>query len=149
MFVGSEELERDVEFEVVGEAPDKAPPPQAKQEEVNSITNGNKDSAQPSTSSKGKHLTNGLNGVDSFVSCVTHGVLPHAASANDDDDIMIVDSDEEEGASSGSAGASSGVKRKHSDTETGETSSKRPRTGISSAAETTADEDDDDIIALD
>ncbi|XP_008309250.1 SUMO-activating enzyme subunit 2 [Cynoglossus semilaevis] len=119
----TEELERDVEFEVVGEAPDKAPPPQAKQEEVNSITNGNKDSAQPSTSSK--------------------------ASANDDDDIMIVDSDEEEGASSGSAGASSGVKRKHSDTETGETSSKRPRTGISSATETTADEDDDDIIALD
>lgn len=52
-FIGSEELERDVEFEVVGEAPDKAPPPQTNQEEVNSITNGNKDSAQPSTSSKG------------------------------------------------------------------------------------------------
>uniref|UniRef100_A0AAQ5XQM0 SUMO-activating enzyme subunit 2 n=1 Tax=Amphiprion ocellaris TaxID=80972 RepID=A0AAQ5XQM0_AMPOC len=50
-----EELERDVEFEVVGEAPDKAPPPQNNQEEVNSITNGNKDSAQPSTSSKGEH----------------------------------------------------------------------------------------------
>lgn len=49
----SEELERDVEFEVVGEAPDKAPPPQSNQEEVNNITNGNKDSAQPSTSSKG------------------------------------------------------------------------------------------------
>uniref|UniRef100_A0A669F1Y7 SUMO-activating enzyme subunit 2 n=1 Tax=Oreochromis niloticus TaxID=8128 RepID=A0A669F1Y7_ORENI len=48
-----EDLERDVEFEVVGEAPDKAPPPQTNQEEVNSITNGNKDSAQPSTSSKG------------------------------------------------------------------------------------------------
>uniref|UniRef100_A0A669EEJ5 SUMO-activating enzyme subunit 2 n=1 Tax=Oreochromis niloticus TaxID=8128 RepID=A0A669EEJ5_ORENI len=47
------DLERDVEFEVVGEAPDKAPPPQTNQEEVNSITNGNKDSAQPSTSSKG------------------------------------------------------------------------------------------------
>uniref|UniRef100_A0AAX7VGD3 SUMO-activating enzyme subunit 2 n=1 Tax=Astatotilapia calliptera TaxID=8154 RepID=A0AAX7VGD3_ASTCA len=47
-----EDLERDVEFEVVGEAPDKAPPPQTNQEEVNSITNGNKDSAQPSTSSK-------------------------------------------------------------------------------------------------
>lgn len=52
--IGSEELERDVEFEVVGEAPDKAPPPQTNQEEVNSITNGNKDSAQPSTSSKGQ-----------------------------------------------------------------------------------------------
>lgn len=53
-FTGSEELERDVEFEVVGEAPDKAPPPQPNQEEVNNITNGNKDSAQPSTSSKGQ-----------------------------------------------------------------------------------------------
>lgn len=54
VFVFSEELERDVEFEVVGEAPDKAPPPQSNKEEVNSITNGNKDSAQPSTSSKGQ-----------------------------------------------------------------------------------------------
>lgn len=54
VFIGSEELERDVEFEVVGEAPDKAPPPQSNQEEANSITNGNKDSAQPSTSSKGQ-----------------------------------------------------------------------------------------------
>lgn len=55
LLIGSEDLERDVEFEVVGEAPDKAPPPQTNQEEVNSITNGNKDSAQPSTSSKGQH----------------------------------------------------------------------------------------------
>lgn len=53
-FIGSEELERDVEFEVVGEAPDKAPPPQANQEEVKSITNGNKDSVQPSSSTKGQ-----------------------------------------------------------------------------------------------
>lgn len=52
--VFSEELERDVEFEVVGEAPDKAPPPKSDKEEVNSITNGNKDSTQPSTSSKGQ-----------------------------------------------------------------------------------------------
>lgn len=52
--VFSEKLERDVEFEVVGEAPDKAPPPQSNKEEVNSITNGNKDSTQPSTSSKGQ-----------------------------------------------------------------------------------------------
>lgn len=43
-----------MEFEVVGEVPDKAPPPQANQEEVNSITNGNKDSVQPSSSSKGQ-----------------------------------------------------------------------------------------------
>lgn len=54
IFLCSEELERDVEFEVVGEAPDKAPPPQSTQEEVKSITNGNKDSAQPSTSFKGQ-----------------------------------------------------------------------------------------------
>ncbi|XP_070686670.1 SUMO-activating enzyme subunit 2 isoform X2 [Pempheris klunzingeri] len=116
-----EELERDVEFEVVGEAPDKAPPPQTNQEEVNSITNGNKDSAQPSTSSKAE---------------------------DDDDDIMIVDSDEEEGASSSSA-ATSSTKRKHSDAETGETSAKRPRTDQSSAAAAPTDNDDDDIIALD
>lgn len=122
----TEELERDVEFEVVGEAPDKAPPPQTNQEEVNSITNGNKDSAQPSTSSK--------------------------APANDDDDIMIVDSDDEEmAASSSAAPATSGTKRKHSDAETGETSTKRPRTDQSSAAAAPADndDDDDDIIALD
>ncbi|XP_029377897.1 SUMO-activating enzyme subunit 2 isoform X2 [Echeneis naucrates] len=116
----TEELERDVEFEVVGEAPDKAPPPQTNQEEVNSITNGNKDSAQPSTSSK------------------------------EDDDIMIVDSDEEEGVSSSSAAAvSSTTKRKHSDAETGETSTKRPRMEQSSAAASPNDDDDDDIIALD
>ncbi|XP_029951673.1 SUMO-activating enzyme subunit 2 [Salarias fasciatus] len=116
----TEELERDVEFEVVGEAPDKAPPPQTNQEEVNSITNGNKDSAQPSTSSK---------------------------APSDDDDIMIVDSDDEEEASSSSAApATTGTKRKHPDAETGETSTKRPRTDQSNAAQ---DDDDDDIIALD
>ncbi|XP_041794833.1 SUMO-activating enzyme subunit 2 [Chelmon rostratus] len=118
----TEELERDVEFEVVGEAPDKAPPPQTNQEEVKSIANGNKDSAQPSTSFK---------------------------APAEDDDIMIVDSDEEEGASSSSAAAAatSATKRKHSDAETGETSAKRPRTDQSSAA--AAQTDDDDIIALD
>ncbi|KAM9853878.1 SUMO-activating enzyme subunit 2 [Aulostomus maculatus] len=118
----TEELERDVEFEVVGEAPDKAPPPQSNQEEVNSITNGNKDSAQPSTSS--------------------------SKAAADDDDIMIVDSDEE-AAPSISTAASSATKRKYSDAETGETSTKRPRTDQSSAAATPTDNDDDDIIALD
>lgn len=56
LFVGSEELERDVEFEVIGEAPDKAPPPQANQEEVNNIANGNKESSnQQSTSAEGRH----------------------------------------------------------------------------------------------
>lgn len=122
----TEELERDVEFEVVGEAPDKAPPPQPTPEEVNSVTNGNKDSAQPSTSSE----------------------VPA-----EDDDIMIVDSDEEanEGASASTATApASGTKRKHSDTETGKTSAKRPRMDQSSAATAPADEDDDDdIITLD
>uniref|UniRef100_A0A7N6ABE2 SUMO-activating enzyme subunit 2 n=1 Tax=Anabas testudineus TaxID=64144 RepID=A0A7N6ABE2_ANATE len=118
----TEELERDVEFEVVGEAPDKAPPPQSNKEEVNSITNGNKDSAQPSTSSK---------------------------APSEDDDIMIVDSDEDEGASSSAAVAAAvGTKRKHSDAGTGETSTKRPRTDQSSAAAAPTD-DDDDIIALD
>ncbi|CAG5958432.1 unnamed protein product [Menidia menidia] len=120
---GSEELERDVEFEVVGEAPDKAPPPQSNQEEVNSITNGNKDSAKPSTSLK---------------------------APSDDDDVMIVDSDEEEGASSSSAAPASGTKRKHPDQETGETSTKRARVEQpSAAAATNDDDDDDDIIALD
>uniref|UniRef100_A0A3Q1GBE1 SUMO-activating enzyme subunit 2 n=1 Tax=Acanthochromis polyacanthus TaxID=80966 RepID=A0A3Q1GBE1_9TELE len=115
----TEELERDVEFEIVGEAPDKAPPPQNNQEEVNSITNGNKDSAQPSTSSE----------------------VPV-----EDDDIMIVDSDEEEAAASSSAAATSGTKRKNPDAETGETSTKRPRTDQSATAD---NDDNDDIIALD
>ncbi|KAF3689175.1 SUMO-activating enzyme subunit 2 [Channa argus] len=116
-----EELERDVEFEVVGEAPDKAPPPQINKEEANSIANGNKDSAQPSTSSK---------------------------APSEDDDIMIVDSDVEEEATSSSAAATVGTKRKHSDAATGETSTKRPRTDQSSAAAASAN-NDDDIIALD
>uniref|UniRef100_A0A8D3BTH2 SUMO-activating enzyme subunit 2 n=1 Tax=Scophthalmus maximus TaxID=52904 RepID=A0A8D3BTH2_SCOMX len=117
------ELEHDVEFEVVGEAPDKAPTPPSNQEEANSITNGNKDSAQPSTSSKAE---------------------------DDSDDVMIVDSDEEEAASSATAkpAPSSGTKRKHSDAETGETSTKRPRTTQQSSAAADND-DDDDIIALD
>ncbi|KAL6107266.1 uba2 [Pungitius sinensis] len=124
----TEELERDVEFEVVGEAPDKAPPPQSTQEEVKSITNGNKDSAQPSTSFK---------------------------APAEDDDVMIVDSGEEEEAEEGAssstaaAAATSGTKRKHSDAETGETSTKRLRTDQSSAAAAAADDDNDDIIALD
>ncbi|XP_039989745.1 SUMO-activating enzyme subunit 2 [Xiphias gladius] len=119
----TEELERDVEFEVVGEAPDKAPPPQSNQEEANSITNGNKDSAQPSTSSK---------------------------APAEDNDIMIIESDEEEGLSNrSSATVSSGTKRKHSDAEAGETSTKRPRTEKASAAAAPTDNDDDDIIALD
>uniref|UniRef100_A0A674N706 SUMO-activating enzyme subunit 2 n=1 Tax=Takifugu rubripes TaxID=31033 RepID=A0A674N706_TAKRU len=48
----TEELERDVEFEVIGDAPDKAPPPQANQEEVNNIANGNKESSKQSTSAE-------------------------------------------------------------------------------------------------
>lgn len=49
----SEEMPKDVEFEVVGDAPEKAPPTSAPEPEK-SITNGNKDSAQPSTSTKGQ-----------------------------------------------------------------------------------------------
>lgn len=112
----TEELEKDVEFEVVGEAPDKAPSPQNKPEDGNNITNGNKDSAQPSTSSR---------------------------APADDDDIMIVDSDEE-AASSSTTDTPNRHKRKHPETETGETSAKRSRTN-----QTAAEEDDDDIIALD
>jgi len=50
----SEDLEKDVEFEVVGDAPDKAPTPPSTQGDGNSIANGNKDAAQPSTSSNGQ-----------------------------------------------------------------------------------------------
>ncbi|XP_034444406.1 SUMO-activating enzyme subunit 2 [Hippoglossus hippoglossus] len=121
----TEELERDVEFEVVGEAPDKAPPPQSSQKEDNNITNGNKDSAQPSTSSK-------------------------APAEDDDDDLMIVDSDEEEAMSSSSATTASGTKRKRPDAETGEMSTKRLRTAQKSAPAADNDDDnDDDIITLD
>ncbi|XP_075432496.1 SUMO-activating enzyme subunit 2 isoform X2 [Ascaphus truei] len=44
-----EDLGKDVEFEVVGDAPDKAPPKPAEQS-AKSITNGSDDGAQPSTS---------------------------------------------------------------------------------------------------
>uniref|UniRef100_A0A3Q4A9I1 SUMO-activating enzyme subunit 2 n=1 Tax=Mola mola TaxID=94237 RepID=A0A3Q4A9I1_MOLML len=111
----TEELERDVEFEVVGEAPDKAPPPQANPDEVNSITNGNKESAQPSTSSKAK-----------------------------EDDLMVVDSDDE-GASSSSAAATGATKRKHSDAETAETSIKRLRKDQSATPTDDDDDEDDII----
>lgn len=48
----SENLEKDVEFEVVGDAPDKAPT--RSQEEGKNVANGNKDSSEPSTSSEGE-----------------------------------------------------------------------------------------------
>uniref|UniRef100_H3CA92 SUMO-activating enzyme subunit 2 n=1 Tax=Tetraodon nigroviridis TaxID=99883 RepID=H3CA92_TETNG len=115
----TEELERDVEFEVIGEAPDKAPPPQANQEEVNNIANGNKASSNQ-----------------------------QSTSAKEEDDVMIVDSDAEEQASSSSAATAAGAtKRKHADADASETSAKRPRTQAS-AAPTDAN-DDDDVIELD
>ncbi|CAL8296379.1 unnamed protein product [Boreogadus saida] len=125
----AEDLEKDVEFEVVGDAPDKAPPPPSNQEDASSVANGNKDSAQPSTS--------------------------HAPA--EVDDVMIVESEEEEEeeeASSSSAAAvpTSGTKRKHLDDETGEAAVKRPRTNQSheaADADDDDDDDDDDIIALD
>uniref|UniRef100_A0A8C1V026 SUMO-activating enzyme subunit 2 n=1 Tax=Cyprinus carpio TaxID=7962 RepID=A0A8C1V026_CYPCA len=97
--IHSEELEKDVEFEVVGDAPDKAPAPSAPEEEKN-IANGNKDSAQPSTSSK----------------------------AAEDDDVLIVDSDEEPSSSTMEASPeSSNRKRKHCDADTDDAASKRKR----------------------
>ncbi|EHB11901.1 SUMO-activating enzyme subunit 2 [Heterocephalus glaber] len=61
----SEDLGKDIEFEVVGDAPDKVGPKQAK-DATRSITNGNHDGAQPSTS-----------------------------TAQEQDVVLIVDSDEE------------------------------------------------------
>ncbi|XP_068115723.1 SUMO-activating enzyme subunit 2 [Hyperolius riggenbachi] len=93
----SEDLEKDVEFEVVGDAPEKAP--QQQPEEANSnITNGSDDGAQPSTS-----------------------------TAQDQDDVLIVDSDEEAPSSSNADVnmESNTLKRKMSDDEA--TSSKRKR----------------------
>ncbi|KTG46366.1 hypothetical protein cypCar_00033881, partial [Cyprinus carpio] len=96
----SEELEKDVEFEVVGDAPDKAPTPSVPEEGKN-IANGNKDSAQPSTSSK---------------------------AAAEDDDVLIVDSDEEPSSSTMEASPeSSNRKRKHHGTDTDDAASKRKR----------------------
>ncbi|XP_072519273.1 SUMO-activating enzyme subunit 2 [Salminus brasiliensis] len=96
----SEEIPKDVDFEVVGDAPDKAPPSNAPEEEK-SITNGNKDSAQPSTSSK---------------------------AVVEDDDLLIVDSDEEPSSSTADASTeTSSLKRKLQDAETGEAASKRKR----------------------
>ncbi|KAM4614480.1 LOW QUALITY PROTEIN: SUMO-activating enzyme subunit 2-like [Discoglossus pictus] len=87
--IHSEDLEKDVEFEVVGDAPEKAPqkPTEPTSE---SITNGSDDGAQPSTS-----------------------------SAQDHDDVLIVDSDEETPTSSNSDDnmESTSMKRKLSDEE--------------------------------
>ncbi|XP_014004343.1 SUMO-activating enzyme subunit 2-like [Salmo salar] len=118
-FPNVKDLEKDVGFEVVGDAPDKAPTPPSAQEDKN-VANGNKDSAEPSTSSK---------------------------APAEQDDVLIVDSDEEEPSSSTMdvRMESGGHKRKLHDAETGEASAKRQRLDQPSAA----DEDDDDIIALD
>ncbi|XP_023411391.1 SUMO-activating enzyme subunit 2 isoform X2 [Loxodonta africana] len=61
----SEDLAKDVEFEVVGDAPEKVGPKQP-EDAAKSITNGSDDGAQPSTS-----------------------------TAQEQDDVLIVDSDEE------------------------------------------------------
>uniref|UniRef100_A0A8K9UAA4 SUMO-activating enzyme subunit 2 n=1 Tax=Oncorhynchus mykiss TaxID=8022 RepID=A0A8K9UAA4_ONCMY len=93
-----ENLEKDVEFEVVGDAPDKAPT--RSQEEGKNVANGNKDSSEPSTSSEAPAEQN---------------------------DILLVDSDEEAPSSSTMAVSmeSGGHKRKLHDAETGEASAKR------------------------
>lgn len=49
VFSYSEDLGKDVEFEVVGDAPEKVGPKQA-EGAAKSITNGSDDGAQPSTS---------------------------------------------------------------------------------------------------
>lgn len=49
VFFYSEDLGKDVEFEVVGDAPEKVGPKQA-EDAAKSITNGSDDGAQPSTS---------------------------------------------------------------------------------------------------
>uniref|UniRef100_A0A6Q2YA99 SUMO-activating enzyme subunit 2 n=1 Tax=Esox lucius TaxID=8010 RepID=A0A6Q2YA99_ESOLU len=96
-----EELEKDVEFEVVGDAPDKAPTPPSSQEEQKNFANGNKDSAEPSTSSN---------------------------APAEQDDVLIVDSDEEPSSSTMDVSTESGgLKRKLHDAETGEASAKRQR----------------------
>ncbi|XP_072373882.1 SUMO-activating enzyme subunit 2 [Scyliorhinus torazame] len=66
----SEDLEKDIEFEVVGDAPEKAPL-KPSEEDGKAITNGSDDGAQPSTS-----------------------------KAFEQDDVLIVDSDEETPSSS-------------------------------------------------
>ncbi|XP_062856385.1 SUMO-activating enzyme subunit 2 isoform X3 [Trichomycterus rosablanca] len=117
--VHCEEMPKDVEFEVVGDAPEKAPAPSAPEPEK-SITNGSNDSAQPSTSSK---------------------------AVVEDDDVLIVDSDEEPSSSTADVPmGSTNLKRKLQDAETSEAGSKRKRLDQQAAGD---DEDDDDIIALD
>lgn len=146
LFTGSEELERDVEFEVIGDAPDKAPPPPANQEEVNNIANGNKESSQQSTSAEGWPGP-----FDSFLtwegfSLSTFIIFFRPSVAAQPDDIMIVDSDVEEQASSSSAAVATGAtKRKHADVDS-DSSVKRPRTDQSM---TPSDDDEDEVLELD
>ncbi|XP_073461774.1 SUMO-activating enzyme subunit 2 [Aquarana catesbeiana] len=93
-----EDLEKDVEFEVVGDAPEKAPQQPADAASA-SITNGSDDGAQPSTS-----------------------------TAPEQDDVLIMDSDEELPSSSSNTDVnmeSATLKRKLSDDEV--VSSKRKR----------------------
>ncbi|XP_058253892.1 SUMO-activating enzyme subunit 2 isoform X2 [Hemibagrus wyckioides] len=97
--VHCEEMPKDVEFEVVGDAPEKAPPTSAPEQDT--ITNGNKDSAQPSTSTK---------------------------AAAEEDDILLVDSDEEPSSSTMDVSTeTSNLKRKLPDSDTSEAVPKRKR----------------------
>ncbi|XP_018095965.1 SUMO-activating enzyme subunit 2-A-like isoform X2 [Xenopus laevis] len=85
----SDEMEKDVDFEVVGHIPEKVPQKPSEQS-VKSITNGSDDGAQPSTS-----------------------------KAQDQDDVLIVDSDEESSSSSNAdvSMESTSLKRKLPDEE--------------------------------
>ncbi|XP_027023706.1 SUMO-activating enzyme subunit 2 [Tachysurus fulvidraco] len=98
--VHCEEMPKDVEFEVVGDAPEKAPPTSAPEQDK-SITNGNKDTAQPSTSTK---------------------------AAAEEEDVLIVDSDEEPSSSTMDVSTeTSNLKRKLPDAEANEAVPKRKR----------------------
>uniref|UniRef100_A0A8D0GPA3 SUMO-activating enzyme subunit 2 n=1 Tax=Sphenodon punctatus TaxID=8508 RepID=A0A8D0GPA3_SPHPU len=87
----SEDLEKDVEFEVVGDAPEKVGPKPSEQTSKN-ITNGSDDGAQPSTS-----------------------------TAQDQDDVLIVDSDDEGPSSNTDDAESKNRKRKLDEAEHGGT----------------------------
>ncbi|KAM5138782.1 SUMO-activating enzyme subunit 2 [Mantella aurantiaca] len=96
----SEDLEKDVEFEVIGDAPEKAPQQQPEEGGAN-IANGSDDGAQPSTS-----------------------------TAADQDDVLLVDSDEEVPSSSGNSDVTmetAGLKRKLSEDKDDAVGSKKKR----------------------
>nr|XP_015223714.1 PREDICTED: SUMO-activating enzyme subunit 2 [Lepisosteus oculatus] len=92
-----EDLEKDVEFEVVGDTPEK-PPQSSAAEPGNNMANGSDDGAQPSTS-----------------------------KAPEQDDVLIVDSDEEPSSSAADVHAEGGGHKRKLDEPEGEAAAKRRR----------------------